>query len=299
MAPMNRRHLLALCGSMLTSAALPRVADAAGLRTLRQGVARSVFGDMPLDACCRLARSLGIEGFDFIGDPRDWRTVQRHGLTVSMLRADFGGGISIGRSPAGPPGWHEIGTIDAQGDYRRAMHALIDTAAQQRFPNVIVLAGTRKQVSYEEGADNAVAFLNQIKSHAEDREVTVCMENLNSLGRMAPLLSLFDHAAWGFDVVRRVNSPRVKILYDIWHAQLMEGNILETLRANIDWIGHIHTGSVPDRHELYVHDELDYRTIAQELLKLDYRGFVTHEWSPSPGADVGRALKQSVALLKP
>jgi hydroxypyruvate isomerase len=295
---MNRREFSSLGLSAIATLAAPRwAASASTSRTLRQGVARSVFGDMPLEACCRLAHSLGVEGFDFICDPSDWATLRRYGLTVSMLRADYGGGISIGRSPQGPPGWNEIGLPEARGEYLQAIRDLIDVAARERFPNVIVLAGTRDRVSYEEGAENAVAFLNEIKSHAEARGVTLCMENLNSMGRMAPKLSLFDHAAWGFEVVRRVDSPRVRILYDIWHAQLMDGNILQTLRDQKDWIGHVHIGSVPDRHELYLQDELDFRVLGEELRKLDYRGFVTHEWSPSAGADVHDALKRSMALL--
>jgi hydroxypyruvate isomerase len=285
--------------SMLALSALPTLADShSSSRELRQGVARSVFGDMPLDSCCRIARSLGIQGFDFIGDPHDWATLRRYGLTMSMLRADFGGGISLGRSPQGPAGWNAIGLAEAQSEYLRAIHDMIDLAAREHFPNVLVLAGSREHVSYEQGADHAEEFLNQIKKHAEDREVTICMENLNSKGRAAPPLSLFDHVSWGVDVVRRVNSPRVKVLYDIWHAQLMDGDIVESLRSNIEWIGHVHTGSVPDRHELPFDDELDYRTIGAALRELGFQGFVTHEWSPSPGSNVVNDLKRSVALME-
>jgi hydroxypyruvate isomerase len=292
---MHRRQVIL---SMLALSALPSLVNSSPVPArLRQGVARSVFGDMPLEACCRLAQSVGIEGFDFIGDPHDWPTLRRYGLTMSMLRADYGGGVSIGRSPQGPPGWNEIGLAEAQGEYLRALHDTIEIAAREHFPNVLVLAGSREHVSYEQGASHAEGFLNRIKKHAEDREVTICMENLNSKGRAAPPQSLYDHLSWGVDVVRRVNSPRVKLLYDIWHAQLMDGDIIESLRSNIGWIGHVHTGSVPDRHELGFDDELDYHTIGVELRKLGYQGFVTHEWSPSPRSDVANDLKRSIALL--
>jgi hydroxypyruvate isomerase len=298
---MNRRDAVknALVASLLTAISGVGSPAAAGTgRFFRQGVARGVFGDkMPLEDCCHVARACGIEGFDFIGDPHDWPTLQRFGLTMSMLRVDYGGGVSIGRGPPGTPGWNEIGLKEAQGEFLHATHEAIDAAGREGFPNLIVLAGSRGRVTYEEGADNSVSFLNQVKSHAEDRGVTLCMELLNSKGLQAPPQSLFDHASWGFDVVRRVNSPRVKVLYDIWHAQLMDGDIVRTIRNNIAWIGHFHTGSVPDRHELFREDELDYRFIASEIARLGFKGFVTHEWSPSPGSNVEDDLRKSAALL--
>jgi hydroxypyruvate isomerase len=256
-----------------------------------------VFGELPLERCCQIAARLGIRGLDFIGDPNDWPVLRRHGLIVAMLRADYGGGISIGRTPPGPAGWGAVGMKEAQGLYRGAIESLIGTAAQQGFPNVIITAGTRDQVSYEQGADNAVEFLNLVKPLAESKGITLCMEILNSFGNQAPKNSLFDHTAWGVDVVQRVNSERVKILYDVWHAQLMEGNIVQTLRDHIGWIGHIHLGAVPARHELFKDDELDYRTIASTIADLNFKGFVTHEWSPSPGSDVEDDLRRSMKLV--
>lgn len=269
---------------------------AAGGR-LKQGVTRQVFGNRSLEDCCKLASSLQIRGFDFIGDPKDWPILRRYGLIMSMYRVDFGGGISNGRTPSGPPGWHAIGMKEAQGDYREALLAGIDVAAREGFPNIIVLAGSKEQLSYEEGANNAVSFLNRVKERAEQRGVTVCMELLNSKGLMAPPQSLFDHASWGFDVIKRVNSPRVKVLYDIWHAQLMDGDIANTIRNNIGLIGHFHTGGVPDRHEIFRNNELDYRFIAQNISDMDFQGFVTHEWSPSKESEADEDLRRSVDLM--
>ena len=94
-----------------------------------------------------------------------------------------------------------------------------------------------------EGADNCVAFLNKVKAHAEDKDVTICMEYLNS--KVNHKDYMFDHIAWGVDVMKRVNSPRVKILYDIYHAQIMDGDIVRNIRDNFQWIGHFHTGGNP------------------------------------------------------
>jgi hydroxypyruvate isomerase len=264
---------------------------------LKQGVTRQVFGNRSLQDCCQLATALGLRGFDFIGDPKDWPVLKRSGITMSMYRLDYGGGISMGRSPPGPPGWNSVGMKEAQGEYLKAMHAAIDIAAREGFPNILVLAGSREQMSYEEGADNAVFFLNEVKAKAEAKGVTLCMELLNSKGIQAPPQSLFDHAAWGFEVVRRVNSARVKVLYDIWHAQMMDGDIVNTIRKNIDSIGHFHTGGVPERHELFRNDELDYRFIGQNIADLGFQGFVTHEWSPSTESEADTDLRQSVELM--
>jgi hydroxypyruvate isomerase len=264
---------------------------------LKQGVTRQVFGDRSLEDGCRLASSLGVRGFDFICEPKDWPTLKRYGMTMSMYRLDYGGGISVGRSPVGPPGWNSIGMKEAQGEHLKEMLAAIDIAAREGFPNVIVLAGSKEHMSYAEGADNAATFLNAVKAKAEAKGVTLCMELLNSKGIMAPPQSLFDHAAWGFDVVRRVNSPRVKVLYDIWHAQLMDGDIIRTIRKNIDLIGHFHTGGVPDRNELFRNDELDYRVIAQNIAELGFQGFVTHEWSPAKASEADEDLRRSVELM--
>jgi hydroxypyruvate isomerase len=297
---MHRRTFLSAVASTTALSALPLATKAAGTGRLKQGVTRGVFGrDMAFEDCCKLAASIGIQGFDFANKPEQWPIVKRHGMTVSMLRILYQGYDDF-RHP-GPPGWEAIGLKQAQGEYLAAIHRGIDTAAAQGFPNVLVLAGTRAHVSYSEGADNAVAFLNQVKSHAEDKGVTVCMELLNSRGIQAPPMSLFDHMAWGVDVAKRVSSPRVKILYDIFQAQISEGDIVQTLRHNIAYIGHVHTGSVPAvsgaRHELFRSDELNYRFIAQALADLNYRGFVSHEWTPSPGSDAVEDLKGSVELM--
>jgi hydroxypyruvate isomerase len=294
---MNRRAILTAALAFAAREAFSSQINAKRTGRLKQGVTRQVFGNRSLDDCCKIAASFGVRGFDFICDPKDWPLLRRYGITMSMYRLDYGGGISVGRTPPGPPGWNSIGMKEAWGEHLTAMLTAIDVAAREGFPNVIVLAGSREHISYEEGADNAVAFLNAVKAKAEARGVTLCMELLNSKGIMAPPQSLFDHATWGFDVVRRVNSPRVKVLYDIWHAQLMDGDIVSTIRKNIDWIGHFHTGGVPDRHELFRSDELDYRFIARSIADLGFQGYVTHEWSPSTESQAEQDLRRSMELM--
>jgi len=272
---------------------------AARTSRIKHGATRQVFGaNRPLEDCFRLGAELGIKGFDFIANPVDFPLLTKYGLAGSMYRVSYGGGISGGRPPDGPPGWEAIGMKEAMGGYLTALHEGIDLAAANGFPNIIMMAGARSaSLSYEQGADNAVAFCNAAKSHAEDKGVTLCIEYLNSKGLQSPVNSMFDRMSWGVDVVKRVGSPRVKILYDIYHAQIMEGYIVQTLRDNIQHIGHIHTGGVPGRHELDETQELNYRFIAQTIADLKFTGFVTHEWSPAPGNDPIASIKKVLAIM--
>jgi hydroxypyruvate isomerase len=305
---MNRRDFLA---SLPVVAVVPSVTVAraqgvaggdrtpSGTSRIKHGATRQVFGaNRPLEECFRLGAELGIKGFDFIANPVDFPLLRKYSLTGSMYRVSYGGGISGGRPPDGPPGWEAIGMKEAMGGYLTALHEGIDVAAANGFPNIILMAGARSaSLSYEQGADNAVAFCNAVKAHAEDKGVTLCIEYLNSKGLQSPVNSMFDRMSWGVDVVKRVGSPRVKILYDIYHAQIMEGYIVQTLRDNIQHIGHIHTGGVPGRHELDETQELNYRFIAQTIAELKFTGFVTHEWSPTMGNDPVASMRKVLAIM--
>ena len=271
---------------------------------IKQGITRGVFGGgqnpPTIEYCCREASRLGIKGFDFCDDPNDWPTLKKYGLINSMYRLEFGGGLSGGRGPAGPGGWNAIGTPDEGGQFEAAIHAGIDRAAANGFPNILLQAGDHNKLSYDQGADNAVAFCNKVKAHAEDKGVTLCMELVNSKGQGAPppnIGYMFDHMAWGVDVMKRVNSPRVKILCDIFHLQLMDGNVTQNIRDNYQYIGHFHTGGVPGRHELDETQELNWRFIAQAILDLGYTGFISHEWSPTPGRDPIASLDKVIGII--
>jgi len=249
----------------------------------KQGVTRGVFGrGMSLDDSCREAARLGIKGFDLIG-PADWPTLKKHGLVPSMYPPGPGGTIPDG-----------LNRRENHEGLRPKMHAAIDEAAANGVPNIITFSGNRNGMGDAEGADNCVAFLNEIKAHAEDKQVTICMEYLNS--KVNHKDYMFDHIAWGVDVVRRVNSPRVKILYDIYHAQIMDGDIVRNIRDHFQWIGHFHTGGNPGRHEIDETQELNYRFVMQAIADLGHTGFVSHEYSPSQGHDPIVELKKAMAI---
>ena len=235
---------------------------------IKQGVTRGVFGrGAVLDDACREAARLGIKGFDLIGPP-DWPTLKKYGLVPSMYPGGPGGTIPVA-----------LNRKENHEKLSGLLHPAVDEAAANAVPNIICFSGNRNGMADAEGADNCVTFLNAIKSHAEDKQVTICMEYLNS--KVNHKDYMFDHIAWGVDVMKRVNSPRVKILYDIYHAQIMEGDVIRTIRDNHELIGHFHTGGVPGRNEIDGTQELNYRAIAQAIVDVKYTGFMAHEFVPT------------------
>ena len=160
------------------------------------------------------------------------------------------------------------------------------------MPNVITLSGGRKNLTDEEGLDNSVILLNKVKAVAEDKQVTICLELLNSKVNHPGYMC--DHTKWGAEVCKRVNSPRVKLLYDIYHMQIMEGDVIRTIRDNIQYIGHFHTAGNPGRHEPDETQELNYRAIAQAIVDLNFTGYLAHEYSPV--RDALKSLDQAISI---
>jgi hydroxypyruvate isomerase len=250
---------------------------------LKQGITRGVFArEMSMEDCCREAARLGVQGFDLAG-PMDWPLLKKHGLTPSMY-------------PLGPGGTIQEALNRKENHDRldKSLRAAIDESAVAGVPNVIAFSGNRNGMDDRVGADNCVAFLNNIKAHAEDKGVTICMEYLNS--KVNHKDYMFDHIAWGVDVMKRVNSPRVKILFDIYHAQIMDGDIVRNIRDNFQWIAHFHTGGNPGRHDIDETQELNYRFIAQAIVDLKFTGFLSHEYTPAPGHDPVATLNKALEI---
>jgi hydroxypyruvate isomerase len=250
---------------------------------LKQGVTQGVFArGMSLEDCCKAAARLGIQGFDLIG-PMDWPLLRKYGLTPSMYPLGPGGTIA-----------DALNRTENHDKLEKSLRAAIDESAAAKVPNVITFSGTRRGMADNVGADNCVTFLNKVKAQAEDKGVTICMELLNS--KVNHKDYMFDHMSWGVDVMQRVNSPRVKILYDIYHAQIMDGDIVRTIRDQFKWIGHFHTGGNPGRHDIDDSQELNYHFVMQAIAEQNYTGFVSHEYSPAPGHDAIQTLDKAIAL---
>ena len=285
---MNRRGFLgAVAGALAVPRAVPALAQGAASAArkgrIRQGVTRGVFGrGAVLEDCCREAARLGITGFDLIG-PADWPMLKKYGLTPSMYPGGPGGTITVA-----------LNRRENHGRLEASLRTAITDAAAARVPNIITFSGNRNGMDDREGADNCVAFLDKVKAQAEDAGVTICMEYLNS--KVNHKDYMFDHIAWGVDVMTRVNSPRVKILFDIYHAQIMDGDIVRNIRDHFQWIGHFHTGGNPGRHDIDDSQELNYRFVMQAIADLGFTGFVSHEYTPAEGHDPVATLDKAIAL---
>ena len=170
----------------------------------------------------------------------------------------------------------------------------IPRAARAGVPNVITFFGNRRGLSDEEAIANCVTALNRVKSVAEDHGVTICIELLNSKVNHKDYQG--DRTPFGVEVVSAVNSPRVKLLYDIYHMQIMEGDVIRTIRDHRQWIAHYHTGGVPGRNEIDVSQELNYPAIARAIADTGFNGYFAHEFVPK--RDPLTSLREAVALCE-
>ncbi len=247
---------------------------------LKQCVTGGVFGrsGMPFEDRCREAARLGIVGYDLVG-PETFPILKKYGLLPTMVPG--GSGIHDG-----------VNRKEHHADIFPKMKQAILDAAAAGAPNVIVLSGDRRGMSDAEGMDHTVEFFNSIKAIAEDKGVTLCLELLNSKVNHPDYMC--DHTAWGVEVCKRVNSPHVKLLYDIYHMQIMEGDVIRTIKANIQYIGHFHTAGNPGRHEFDDTQELNYRGIARAIVETGFQGYLAHEYGPLK--DPIRSLDEAVTI---
>ena len=251
---------------------------------LKQCVTRGVFGrGFDFEQSCKIAAEKGCKGYDLIG-PKDWPTLKKYGLIPTMFPPPNGGTIPVG-----------LNRKENHARIVQGLHEAIDEAAKFGCPNVITFSGNRGGMSDEEGAANCVIALKQIKAHAEDKGINVCMELLNSKVNHKDYMC--DHTAWGVKVMEQVASPRVGLLYDIYHLQIMEGDIVRTIRDNIKWLLHFHTGGNPGRHDIDDSQELNYRFVAQAIADLGFQGYIAHEYSPAPGRDPVKSLETAMQIF--
>jgi len=224
----------------------------------------------------KLLVEMGLAGRDLVGR-NDWDVLKKYDLVATMV-----------------PG---AGSIK-QGLNNKSMHAKfmedfrtnIKAAAEYKWPNVICMAGDRAGIGEEEGMDNCQAILKEAVKIAEDQGVTICMELLNS--KVDHPGYMCDNYTWAFELCRRVGSPRFKMLFDIYHMQIMEGDLIGTIKKNIRHIGHFHTAGVPGRHELDDNQEIYYPAVMRAIVETGYDGYVAHEYTPT--RDALESLVQAV-----
>lgn len=247
---------------------------------LKQSVCRWCYNKIPLDEFAKAVSEMGLKGIDLLTDPNDWPTAKKYGLIPTMV-------TGAGNIP------DACNRKDLHDKLFKDFEENIARAAANGVPNVITFSGNRKGMSDGEGLENTVTILNRAKSIAEKHGVTICLEYLNS--KVDHKDYMFDHIGWGVEAIKRVNSPRVKILYDIYHAQIMDGDIIRTIRANIQHIAHFHTGGNPGRNELDDTQELNWRTIAKAIADLGFQGYVAHEFVPK--RDPLKSLREAAELF--
>jgi hydroxypyruvate isomerase len=266
---MNRRTILRTAASAvalaLTRPTFPAQAPAAG--RLKQSVALWTYQKWyDLDGLCKEAARIGLKGIDLV-TPDQYATVQKYGLTPALTAGTAPNTIPVG-----------LNRLDNHDAVLASLKQDITLAAAAKVPTVITFSGNRKGMPDAEGLANCAIGLNKIKAYAEEKNVTVVLELLNSKVNHKDYMA--DHTAWGVDLMKRVNSPRVKLLYDIYHMQIMEGDLIRTIRENIDFIGHFHTGGNPGRNELDDSQEVNWHAVAKAIADTGYQGFVSHEFIP-------------------
>ena len=248
---------------------------------LKQSASRWCYGKIPLPDLCVAGKAMGLSGIDLL-QRSDWNVVRDHGLTVSM-------GYTNDRKD-----------FLSNGFTNRASHPMllaelesgIPAAKQAGVPNVIAMFGNRQGKSDAVGISAAIDGLKKIAPLAEQEGVTVCVELLNSKVDHPDYQG--DHTWFGVEVMKGVASSRVKLLYDIYHMQIMEGDVIRTIRDNHQYIAHYHTGGVPGRHELDGTQELNWRAVMTSIADTGFTGFVAHEFVPT--RDPLTSLREAVAI---
>jgi hydroxypyruvate isomerase len=288
MPELTRREALAagaatLAAGLTTSSDVHAQAAASGKAVmkgrLKQSVSRWCYQKIPMPEFCKAVAAMGIPAIDLLNEP-DWAVVRDFGLICSM---GSGGGGSIAKG---------LNTKANHDEIVRNLELTIPKAAAQKVPNVITFFGNRQGMSDSEAIANCVEGLNRVKKVAEESNVTICVELLNSKVDHKDYHG--DHTAFGVEIVKAVASPRVKLLYDIYHMQIMEGDIIRTIRDNKEYLAHFHTGGVPGRHELDATQELNWATVCTAIVDTGFQGYLAHEFVPT--RDPLTSLREAVVL---
>ncbi len=286
---MNRRQMIGssagvaavtALGVPSASALASEVSEKTKLKgNIRHSVSQWCYGSIPLEEFAKACVDMGLESIELLGE-KDWATVKKFGLKCAVGYAtDYGI----------PKGFNRIAN---HAKLITDFEGMIPKAAEAGIPNLICFSGNREGQNDNVGMINCAIGLRKLMPLAEKHGVTIIMELLNSYGHADYQC---DKTAWGAALCEMVGSDRFKLLYDIYHMQIMEGNVIDTLKKNIKYIGHIHTGGVPGRNELDETQELYYPAIMKALVETGYKGFVGQEFVPKQ-PDKLESLRKSVII---
>lgn len=284
----NRREVVknVLLGSAtvgaipLLSTASTKMGSAMLKGNINHAVCRWTYRFLPLNELCKHVKNIGFAAIDLVG-PADWKTLKEHGVFSSMCN---GAEISL------TEGWndkqyHQV-LIDKYNQH-------IDLVADAGYKNLICFSGNRRGMDDETGLKNCAEGLKKIMAHAEKRKVVIQMELLNS--KIDHKDYMCDHSAWGVQLCKAIGSDNFKLLYDIYHMQIDEGDVIRTIRDNHAYFGHYHTAGVPGRHEIDETQELYYPAIMRAIKESGFSGYVAQEFIPE-AADKLASLKQAVHI---
>jgi hydroxypyruvate isomerase len=231
---------------------------------VKQSVCQWCYGKMPVEDLARHSAEIGLKSVELIG-PDLWPAAKKNGLICAMV-------------PSHP--LHKgLSHPEEHDECLSLIKKSVEKSAEVGFPNVITFSGLRRGMPDDVGIENCVKALKTIMSFVEEKKINLCMELLNS--KVDHKDYQCDHTAWGVEVVKRVGSPRFKLLYDIYHMQIMEGDVIRTIRDNHQYIGHYHTGGVPGRNEIDETQELNYTTVMKAIVATGYEGWVGQEFIPA------------------
>ncbi len=262
---------------------------AEGAGKLRHSVCKWCYKDIPLETMCEAAKEIGLESVELL-DPPDFPVLKKHGLHCAMVSfptALTPDGKKIGTIP------HAFNRVEHHDLLVQAYEPLMKTSAEAGFKNIICFSGNRDGLDDEQGLENCAIGLRRLLPLAEKLGVTLTMELLNSKVNHKDYMC--DHSAWGVALCEKLGSEHFKLLYDIYHMQIMEGDVIATIRASHSYFSHYHTGGVPGRAEIDETQELNYPAIVKAIEATGYTGFLGQEFIPKK-PDKLASLKQAVAI---
>ncbi len=274
---------LSTAGMLSSGSACAETKPAMLKGNINHSACRWCYGSIPLDELCAAAKNIGLIGIDLVG-PKDWPTLQEYGLTATMC---WGAEINL------VDGWNNK---QFHAELIKRYSEMIPLVAKAGYKNLICFSGNRRGMDDETGLKNCTEGLKQVMAIAEKNNVMMVMELLNS--KVDHKDYQCDKTAWGVELCKRIGSSNFKLLYDIYHMQIDEGDVIRTIRDNFQYITHFHTGGVPGRHEIDESQELYYPAIMKAIIDLGYKGYVAQEFIPVSKEKQGQlaALKTAVGI---
>ncbi|MEW6302138.1 MAG: TIM barrel protein [Verrucomicrobiota bacterium] len=256
---------------------------------VNHSVCKWCYPKISLEDLCKAGKPMGLQSIELL-QPSDFPTLKKYGLTCAMVSNPTIEGpnkVKLGGIPKA------FNRVEHHDKLVEAYEPQIKAVAEAGMTNLICFSGNREGMADEKGLENCAIGLKRLMPLAEKHKVTICMELLNSKVNHKDYMC--DHTAWGVELCKRIGSERFKLLYDIYHMQIMEGDVIATVKASNQYIAHYHTGGVPGRAEIDDTQELFYPAIMKAIVATGFKGFVAQEFIPKR-PDALASLKQGVEI---